>query len=254
MILNNSIPWRLQFGLHGLLGNLGSIENGNDDPSLTGQPYAFVDIHGNPVAPPLVTNPLTGEQSIDPAATVLQNPYASQNPGDRSNGTSTTGYAPGYFQSLPGVKSGAIALNAPVAVVVQPQDFQQTGVLNVQTIGPTPQPVDNRPSPAAVPGYVGPARPSNLPTPANTATQTFTQPGAPVPQTLYTPPAGSTGSGGLLPGANAPGLVAQLPDGSYPGPDTGAAATASAPAPAPKSSGGAVLLLILAALAAASSS
>ena len=173
MIFHRRLPIRLQ------LAGLGYSDNdypGADDPSML---PVFVDIHGNRVDAPVVVDPLTGDTSLDPGVLILQNnatksrEYQFDDP-----------YQPesGYWQSIPGVQSGAIASNSNVSVVVTPRDLQTTGILSL---------VSATPAPPGSAGYVGPARPASLPMPANTPTQTFTpaptQASAPAPHPSNAP-------------------------------------------------------------------
>lgn len=163
------LPIRLQ------LGALGYSDN--DYPGSFNDPVQFVDVNGNPVAPPVTENPVTGEQSFDPTVLILQNSanvpreYQFDMP-----------YQPesGYWQTIPGVRSGAIpATGGNVAVVVRPQDMQTPGVLRVVG-GETAQ------TRATAGTYVGPIRPV-------TSTPT-----SPAPRTSSIPPiigAGETMTG-----------------------------------------------------------
>lgn len=154
MFVHRRLPLRLQ------LAGLGYSDN--DYPDGSQVLPQFVDVNGNPVEAPVITNPLTGETSIDPNVLVLQNTAAMSREYQFDHP-----YQPesGYWQSIPGVQSGVIPNNSSVAVVVRPQDMQQTGIISL-----TP----STPAPPGSSGYVGPARPASLPMPVNTPTQTFT--------------------------------------------------------------------------------
>jgi hypothetical protein len=239
MILHRRLPYRLQ--LAGLGWNAADRASGDYESELP----VFVDVNGNPVPPPVVVNPLTGETSIDPSVMILR---SRVNQGSLEN--EGTSYDNSAFESLPGVQNGVIPSNSYASVVVTPRDLMPTGIISsvpVQRGAP--------PAPPGSPDYIGPARPASLPLPVNTPTQTFFPAPAPVPAVVTAPapiashaPAPVTSHGGAVPLPSWAPITSTITTSSAGGGvDAGPpAAPASSTAPTPSSSVGLAALAAIA--------